>query len=121
MVRNTVHDQNLAFPCYVVNAAVDFEQIATAANCPNSDSKPAYPVLNQTSAAVRMSRCWIRFVKRHVLLLEIHFNPHPHMKVDGRDIHLELPLAPWEAALGAVISIHMPNGEIQYESDHACS
>ncbi len=47
------------------------------------------------------------------LLLEVHFNPHPHMKVDGRDIHLELPLAPWEAALGAVISIHMPNGEIK--------
>lgn len=37
------------------------------------------------------------------LYLEIALRPHPRYKVEGRDITLELPIAPWEAALGAVI------------------
>jgi curved DNA-binding protein len=35
------------------------------------------------------------------LYLEIAFRPHPHFRIDRRDIYLDLPLAPWEAALGA--------------------
>ncbi len=37
------------------------------------------------------------------LYLEITLRPHRLYKVEGRDITLELPIAPWEAALGAVI------------------
>jgi curved DNA-binding protein len=37
------------------------------------------------------------------LYLEIGLRPHPLYKVEGRDITLDLPIAPWEAALGAVI------------------
>ena len=53
------------------------------------------------------------------LLLEVHFNPHPRMQVDGCDLHLKLPVAPWEAALGAmvpvnlfgsVLNVHIPEG-----------
>lgn len=47
------------------------------------------------------------------LLLEVHFNPHPRFRVDGRDLHMTLPLAPWEAALGAVIPIALPEGEVK--------
>ena len=35
------------------------------------------------------------------LLLEVHFKPHPRFRVvDGRDVTMRLPIAPWEAALG---------------------
>ena len=37
------------------------------------------------------------------LFLEVGFRPHPLFKVDGRDITLTLPVAPWEAALGATV------------------
>lgn len=35
------------------------------------------------------------------LYLEVHFNPDPHYRVDGRDVYVTVPVAPWEAALGA--------------------
>jgi curved DNA-binding protein len=37
------------------------------------------------------------------LYLEIGFKPHRLFQVEGRDITLKLPIAPWEAALGATI------------------
>ncbi len=37
------------------------------------------------------------------LYLEIGFRPHRLFQVEGRDITLTLPIAPWEAALGATI------------------
>lgn len=47
------------------------------------------------------------------LLLEVQFNPHPRMRAEGRDIYLSLPVAPWEAALGGVISVDLPSGPLQ--------
>lgn len=47
------------------------------------------------------------------LLLEVHFNPHPRFRAEGRDLHLTLPVAPWEAALGAVIEVALPEGPIK--------
>jgi len=47
------------------------------------------------------------------LLLEVHFNPHPRFRVEGRNLHMTLPLAPWEAALGAVIPIDLPEGSVK--------
>lgn len=47
------------------------------------------------------------------LYLEIAFNPHPRFRVDGRDLHVDLPVAPWEAALGASIAAPTPEGEVQ--------
>ncbi|WP_294264519.1 DnaJ C-terminal domain-containing protein [Propionivibrio sp.] len=44
------------------------------------------------------------------LYLEVHFHPHPRFRVEGRDLHLALPVAPWEAALGATIAIALPAG-----------
>lgn len=44
------------------------------------------------------------------LLLEVHFRPHPRFRVDGRDLYITLPVTPWEAALGAVIPVALPDG-----------
>ncbi len=46
------------------------------------------------------------------LYLEIVFRPHPHYRVDGRDVYFDLPLAPWEAALGASITAPTPEGSV---------
>lgn len=47
------------------------------------------------------------------LYLEIAFKPHRQFRAEGRDVFLDLPLAPWEAALGAVIATPTPTGEVQ--------
>lgn len=47
------------------------------------------------------------------LLLEVQFNPHARFRVEGRDLHLTLPVAPWEAALGAVVAVDLPNGAVK--------
>ena len=47
------------------------------------------------------------------LYLEIAFKPDPRFRADGRDVYLDLPLAPWEAALGAVVAAPTPEGPVQ--------
>jgi curved DNA-binding protein len=44
------------------------------------------------------------------LYLEIEFKPHALYRVDGRDVYLDLPVAPWEAALGANVKTPTPAG-----------
>ena len=44
------------------------------------------------------------------LYLEIDFHPSPLYKVDGKDVYLDLPMAPWEAALGTSLNIPTPAG-----------
>jgi curved DNA-binding protein len=46
------------------------------------------------------------------LLLEVHFQPHPRFHVSGRDLLVELPVAPWEAALGSVLPVPLPDGSV---------
>jgi curved DNA-binding protein len=47
------------------------------------------------------------------LYLEIAFNPHRRYRVDGRDVYLDLPIAPWEAGLGASVSAPTPDGSVE--------
>ena len=47
------------------------------------------------------------------LYLEIGFNPHRQFRVDTRDVFLDLPVAPWEAALGCSLTIATPEGSLQ--------
>lgn len=47
------------------------------------------------------------------LLLEVHFNPHPRFKIDGRNLYLNLPVTPWEAALGAVVPVNLIDGNLK--------
>jgi curved DNA-binding protein len=44
------------------------------------------------------------------LYLEIEFRPHAVYRVDGRDVYLDLPITPWEAALGAIVKVPTPDG-----------
>ncbi len=46
------------------------------------------------------------------LYLEVEFRPHPLYRVEGGDLYLELPLAPWEAALGAKVEVPTPAGAV---------
>lgn len=46
------------------------------------------------------------------LFLEIEFKPHALFRVDERDVYLTLPLAPWEAALGATVNVPTPEGSV---------
>jgi curved DNA-binding protein len=46
------------------------------------------------------------------LYLDIRVDDHPLFRVDGVDIHVDLPLAPWEAALGATVKLPTPAGAV---------
>ncbi|MCK7576051.1 MAG: DnaJ domain-containing protein [Chromatiales bacterium] len=46
------------------------------------------------------------------LYLEIEFKPHRLFTPDGRDILLRLPVAPWEAALGATVQVPTLGGSV---------
>ncbi len=46
------------------------------------------------------------------LYLEIEFHPHALYRVDQRDVYLDLPLAPWEAALGATLKVPTPTAAV---------
>jgi curved DNA-binding protein len=47
------------------------------------------------------------------LYLDIAFKPHRLYRVDGRDVYLDLPVTPWEAALGASVAVPTPDGELE--------
>jgi len=46
------------------------------------------------------------------LYLEIEFNPKGRYRVEGADVYLDLPVAPWEAALGATVKAPTPAGSV---------
>jgi curved DNA-binding protein len=47
------------------------------------------------------------------LYLEIQFNPDPRYRVEGADVYETVPVAPWEAALGAKIAVPTPAGQVE--------
>ena len=47
------------------------------------------------------------------LYLEVHFKPDPRYRVEGRDVHENVPVTPWEAALGATIEVPTPAGSLR--------
>ena len=47
------------------------------------------------------------------LYLEVEFRPHAHYRVDQRDVYLDLPVAPWEATLGAQVQVPTPGGPVE--------
>ncbi|HEX7327613.1 MAG TPA: DnaJ C-terminal domain-containing protein [Casimicrobiaceae bacterium] len=46
------------------------------------------------------------------LFLDIVVAAHPLYRMDGLDLHVDLPLAPWEAVLGASVEIPTPAGRV---------
>jgi curved DNA-binding protein len=47
------------------------------------------------------------------LLLRVKLKPHPRFRVKGADITVDLPVAPWEAALGATVPVQTLTGTAQ--------
>ncbi|TDI78956.1 MAG: J domain-containing protein [Betaproteobacteria bacterium] len=47
------------------------------------------------------------------LYLQIEFQAHPLYRIDGRDLYLNLPVAPWEAALGATVKVPTLGGIVE--------
>ncbi|MGH8497183.1 MAG: DnaJ C-terminal domain-containing protein [Gammaproteobacteria bacterium] len=47
------------------------------------------------------------------LYLEADFRPHPLFRAEKRDIHLELPVTPWEAALGDTVTVPTLGGDVE--------
>ena len=44
------------------------------------------------------------------LFLRIRLRPHPRFRVDGADLYVDLPVSPWEAALGAEVPVPTLDG-----------
>ena len=47
------------------------------------------------------------------LYLNIALHPHPFFRVSGHDLYLDLPLAPWEAVLGATVQVPTLGGDVR--------
>ncbi|HSQ02523.1 MAG TPA: DnaJ C-terminal domain-containing protein, partial [Burkholderiales bacterium] len=47
------------------------------------------------------------------LYLNITLEPHPLFRVSGHDLYLDLPLAPWEAVLGATVEVPTLGGTVR--------
>src|SRR5258708_14422394 len=47
------------------------------------------------------------------LYLNIALHPHPLFRASGHDLYLDLPLAPWEAVLGATVQVPTLGGPVQ--------
>ena len=47
------------------------------------------------------------------LLLEVEYAAHPQFEVDGHNVIHSLPVAPWEAALGASVSVPTLGGPVE--------
>jgi curved DNA-binding protein len=55
------------------------------------------------------------------LYLIVSIAPHPRYRVQGRDLYVELRLAPWEAALGTSVAVDTPTGEAKIKVPHGTS
>ena len=47
------------------------------------------------------------------LYLDVEMLPHPLYRTDGYDVLMDLPIAPWEAALGAEVVAPTPTGQVE--------
>jgi curved DNA-binding protein len=55
------------------------------------------------------------------LFLRVRLKPHPRFRVEGRDLYVDLPVAPWEAALGAEVPVPTLSGSLRLKVPHGSS
>lgn len=53
-----------------------------------------------------------RGAARGDLLLEVDIVPHRYFRLEGRDVHVDVPVAPWEAALGRTVKVPTLGGDV---------
>jgi curved DNA-binding protein len=46
------------------------------------------------------------------LYLRVKLEPHPRFRVDGHHLQIEVPVAPWEAALGTTVEVNTLDGTV---------
>ncbi|MDE2305455.1 MAG: DnaJ domain-containing protein [Gammaproteobacteria bacterium] len=51
--------------------------------------------------------------QRSSVVLRIRVRPHPRFTLEGRDVQLVVPVAPWEAALGAKVAVPTLGGTVE--------
>jgi curved DNA-binding protein len=51
--------------------------------------------------------------QRPALKFRVRMRPHPLYALQGKDVQIELPLAPWEAALGAKVAVPTLGGTVE--------
>ncbi|MEX2524408.1 MAG: DnaJ C-terminal domain-containing protein [Gammaproteobacteria bacterium] len=47
------------------------------------------------------------------LYIEVHIQPHRDYTLKGRDIYVDVPVTPWEAALGEKVTVKTPGGNVK--------
>ncbi len=47
------------------------------------------------------------------LYLDVEFLPHARYRAEGFDVYMDLPVSPWEAALGAEVEAPTPTGDVE--------
>ena len=47
------------------------------------------------------------------LLMRVRYAKHPDFRVENDELHCDVELAPWEAALGATVSVRTLHGPVQ--------
>ncbi len=47
------------------------------------------------------------------VIIEINLQKHPLFRVEGNDVYLDLPVTPWEAALGAKVEVPTLKGKVK--------
>ncbi|MEA2357121.1 MAG: curved DNA-binding protein [Solirubrobacteraceae bacterium] len=55
------------------------------------------------------------------LFLRVRIRPHPRFRLEGNDLYVDLPLAPWEAALGTSVDIDTLDGRGKVRVPHGSS
>jgi curved DNA-binding protein len=55
------------------------------------------------------------------LFLRVRLRPHPRFRVEGRDLYVDLPVTPWEAALGATVEVPTLTGSAKVKVPKASS
>ena len=58
---------------------------------------------------------------RPALIFRIKVRPHPLYVLNGKDVQIELPLAPWEAALGAKVAVPTLGGDCRAHHSAGCA
>src|ERR1700750_205557 len=76
-----------------------------------SPSRRAWSTVSGSGCAAQGGRgAGSRRAASGALYLVVRMADHPRYRVEGRDLHALLPVAPWEAALGTSVSVDTPGG-----------